>query len=130
MASETAGPGKQGEHRTEFQVVGPFAFAGAFARRPAEVREKTAGHIHGGVEQLRGPGARELHRETRLTAGHLMHRVVQNLGRNTPGQGMREIDLVVGIPGVGVERELIGPGLADLSENVPGVEAALDSWLR
>ena len=64
-------------------------------------------------------------RELRDRAGDPVHRVEQDLGRQPAGRGMRIVDLVVGIPLVGLDRQLIRARLADQPHHVPHVEAAL-----
>ena len=64
--------------------------------------------------------------ELRHRAGHPVDRVQQDFGRQPPGGRVRVVDLVVGVPRVGLDRELVRPRVQISAHEVPDVEAALD----
>ena len=113
MASPTIGPLTMAEDRPELHAAGPLALAGAFADRLAEQFEEAARQLDVAVEQLRRPRARRQARQLRLRAGRPVDRVVQHLGRQPAGDGVRVVDVVVLVPLVGGDRELVGAALAD-----------------
>ena len=55
-----------------------------------------------------------------------MDGVVQHLGRQPAGQGVRVVEPVVFVPVVGLVRKLVGPRLADRADELPHVEVAGD----
>ena len=61
-----------------------------------------------------------------VAPGRAVDRVVQHFGRQPPGEGVRVVDLVVFVPLVGGDRELIRARLADQLHHVARVEVALD----
>ena len=71
------------------------------------------------VEQLRRPRARRQAGQAARRAGRPVDGVVQHLGRQPAGQGVRVVDLVVLVPAVRRDRVLVGPRLADRLDHVP-----------
>ena len=95
------------------------------AGRPKVVRKPLGSSTpESGSSAARVPGGDA--RELRDRAGHPVDGVVEDLGRQPPGGRVRVVDLVVLVPLVRRDRELIRPRLADQPDDVPGVEAALD----
>ncbi len=98
------------------------------AGRPNVVRKPLGSSTpESGKAAARVPGRDA--RELRGRARDPVHRVEQHLGRQPAGHRMRVVDLVVGVPLVRLDRQLIGPRLADQPHDVPHVEAALNELL-
>ena len=91
-------PADQGHHRSQLQPAGSIALAGALAGRTAESRQEPAGQLDSGIGQGRGAGSRGHARELRRRAGHPVDRVEQHLGRQPPGDRVRIVRPVIGVP--------------------------------
>ena len=116
----------QRHHRPEGHAAGPLAFAGAFARRLAEGLEEARPEGRRHVRQRRRPRPLRIARKPGRRADDGMEGVVEGLRREAAGEGMRVVDLVVVVPAVVVHRQPVRPRGADLGEDVPHVEAAVD----
>src|SRR5262249_45452358 len=68
--------------------------------------------------------------EFRLCAGDSIHAIEQYFRGEPAGDGVRVIDLVVFVPFVRDDGELVRPRLTDHLQNVPGVKAVLEKLFR
>ena len=109
-------------------VAVPLAFTGRLPFWPAEERQEIVSGHHA-VRQLDRPHAGGQPFELRAVAGGNRDRIEHLLGAQTTRQGVREIDVVVLVPLVFVDRELIRPREADVAHQVPHVEVALEEIL-
>ena len=120
----TVGAADQLEGLREVRVALALALAGQLAGRPAEGLEERVLHL--AVGDLGGPGALGQAVERRGRAGHGRDGVEQHLGGQELGEGVREVDGVVGVQLVGPGAELVGPADEDRADQRLEVEAALD----
>ena len=117
-----------GQDRAEVHAAGAFAFAGALADRLAEEFEESAGQFDVAIGKQRRPRTRRQARQLAQRTGHLVDRIVEHLGRQSPSHGVRIIDVVVLVPFVRLDRKLIRAALADGLDCGPHVEVALHEF--
>ena len=120
----------QGHYRAELQAARPLALANAFPCRPAKVRKEAVGQVDARIGQGRGPRSLRHARYPRDGTGDAVDGVVQHFGRQSPGDRVRIVDLVVVVPAIGLDRKLIGPRAADQPQHVPHVEMMVDELPR
>ena len=121
----------QGHDRAELHPARPLALAGALADGPAERGQEPARQLDPRVGQGRRPDPRRRRRGTSTTSPVTRYTLSsKHLGRQPTGQGVRVVHLVVLVPLVRGDRELVRPRRGDQPHDVPDVEPRLDELGR
>ena len=119
----------EGHDGAKLNIVAALALAGAFANGAAEVVQEAVGELDLGIGKLSGAGAGLHAGDLAHGAGDGVDGVVEHFRGQAAGFGVGVVDLVVRVPFVGRDAELVGARLADDLHEVADVEAAVDELL-
>ncbi len=103
-----------------------FTFADAFPHRTSQCFQEAAGQRDPDVGQLSGTSSRGDTRNVRYRTRDFVHGVEQDFGGKSAGDGMCVVALIVRIPGVRGDRQLVRARLADQSHHMSRIESAFD----